>query len=335
MPILVVGGSGMLGQHIISQLRETGETVRNFDLIAHPDPEVETIVGDLRQPADVLRACTGMEAVIHTASVVNWQLGKPRHIYDVNVTGTYNLIAACLHAGVSRLIYTSSIDVVFDGTPIRNGDESLPYPARHLDYYGETKMLAEQAVIAWNSPQLATCSLRVAGLYGPDDKYRLPSILRLVLEGRFTRIGKPNSRFSHVYIENAAHAHLLALKQLSPGSPVAGQCYFIADATLVNFYDFFPPYLDALNLTYRETRLSAGLAHRIAQALAWRYQIAPTANNAHVDLTPYVIASTTRDFWFNHDKATRDFAYTPIITPETAFERTLNWLREVWLPQNT
>lgn len=60
------------------------------------------------------------------------------------------MITACLHAGVQRLVYTSTASVVFDGSDVQNGDESMPIPRRHLDAYARTKAMAERLVLAAN-----------------------------------------------------------------------------------------------------------------------------------------------------------------------------------------
>ena len=65
--------------------------------------------------------------------------------YHVNVGGTRTLLAACQEAGVGRLVLTSSASVVYEGRDILNGTEDLPYAARPMDYYTETKILQEKA----------------------------------------------------------------------------------------------------------------------------------------------------------------------------------------------
>ncbi|MFN8568838.1 MAG: NAD-dependent epimerase/dehydratase family protein [Kouleothrix sp.] len=194
------------------------------------------IVGDLRQAELVWQACAGAGTVFQCASLIDWRPGNQPHLYDVNVLGNRAVLAACAAQGVPRLVYTSSIDVVFDGRPIRDGNETIAYPARHLDFYGRTKAQAERDVLAANGRGgLATCALRLAGVYGPYDQHRFPPIIAAVRAGRMLRLGDGRARFNHVYVENAAHAHLLAAARLAPGSPAAGACYFITDHPASNF----------------------------------------------------------------------------------------------------
>ena len=334
MNLLVIGGSGMLGYAIVKQSIQQGHHVRVLDLHAIEAADVESVIGDITQYHDVLNACAGIDVVIHTASLVNLEQGKPPILHEVNVIGTENVIRACQQQGVRSLIYTSSIDVVFDGTPIANGDERLPYAKKHLDYYGETKAQAEKLVLAANGEKdLTTSVIRSAGIYGPGDKHRFPAVIGNSLSGQFTRIGDGKAKFSHVYVENMAYAHILLAEKLAPDSVSAGEIYFITDHAPSNFFDFFIPYLKALELDYQVQTIPAGLANIIAYLLEWRYILLKNESSRNVQLTRYTVASVARDFWFNHDKATRDFGYHPIVSEEDAFARTLNWLRNEWLPE--
>lgn len=326
MSIIVIGGSGAIGQAIIRQIRLRGVPVRSLDVRPHPDSSVDSRVVDIRDQDALRDACDGAEAVIHTASIVSQRADEYALLHDVNVRGTENVIAICQQLGVRALVYTSSIDVVFDGTSIVNGDESLPYARRHLDDYGTTKTLAEQAVLAANGQGgVATCALRVAGLYGPEDRHRFPRVVQPVLDsGTYTRIGDGRARFNHLFMDNAAHAHLLAADALTRESAVAGQVYFITDHEPGNFFDFFPPYLDALGISYRVRTLPYALMRSAAGVTGALSRLRP---DGEVMLSRYAVEATCRDFWFNSKKAARDFGYQPIVSADEAFEKTAAWLK--------
>jgi nucleoside-diphosphate-sugar epimerase len=329
MYVLVTGGSGMLGQAVIEQLRQAGHRVRSFDLKPHPDPAVENHIGDLRSASDAAAACAGVDAVVHTASVINLAVGKPRIVYDVNVTGTQNVIDACRRQGVRRLVYTSSLDVVFDGTPIRNGNEGLPYARQFFDYYGETKAEAEKLVLAANGIDgVYTCSLRPTSVYGPHDRVRFPTILRSVRQsGMFARFGSSPAMHTHVYSVNVAHAHRLAVEALDAGSPLAGQVYFITDHPPTDFIDFYLPYFEALGLQYRVTTIPLPLAQVLAFVSETTRRLRPPRAGDDGALSRYVVSLLSRECWFSHAKAARDFGYAPIVSQQDAFATNLAWLR--------
>ncbi|HMO58151.1 MAG TPA: NAD-dependent epimerase/dehydratase family protein [Roseiflexaceae bacterium] len=325
---LVIGGAGCVGRHVVAVLLQRGHQVRVFDREACTVPQVESIMGDIRDPSAVAQACRGVTTVFQTASIIDVRPGSDRLLRAVNIDGNRHVIAACHASGVRRLIYTSSIDVVFDGRPIRAGDEMLPYAARHLDTYGRTKMLAERDVLQANGQgQLSTCALRLAGVYGPGDRHRFPPILQLARANRGMRLGDGSARFNHVYVENVAHAQLCAAERLAPGSPLAGSCYFITDHAPRNFFSFFDPFLRALGLPV-PTRT---IPYRVAYLLAYLWEaITPLAGKRIRSLAPltrYAVASTCVDFFFSGERAARELGYAPPVDEQEALRRTVAWFR--------
>jgi nucleoside-diphosphate-sugar epimerase len=189
---LVIGGSGMLGFEIAKQLHDDGKEVSILDLVPFNDSRFKEHIGDIRNREDVKRACDGVDIVFQTAAAV-WDTKTPPRVYDdVNVQGNINVIDVCRELGIKKLVYSSTIDVVVDGRkPIVNGDESLSYPKKlPKDHYCRTKIIAEQIVAEANSPELLTCSLRPAGMYGPRDKYHLTNIIKAAMSRSNFRLGE-------------------------------------------------------------------------------------------------------------------------------------------------
>jgi nucleoside-diphosphate-sugar epimerase len=328
---LVIGGSGMLGFEIVKQLSSAGCAVRVLDLAPLPERvdgrragsgPVEARIGDIRSRSEVLDACRGTDAVIQTAAAV-WNVNTPRAVYDeVNVEGNRNVVDACRAAGVKRLVYTSSMDVVVDGRkPIVDGDESLPYPpVMPKDAYSRSKIVSERMVLDANGTDLATCVMRPVGMYGPRDKYHLGNIIGMAREGVSLRLGNGSARFSHVYAENAAHAHVCAARSLGVGSVAAGQTYFVCDHyPAENLFDFMEPYLRELGLPVPRTSIPYPLAYWLA---AVAEIVAPRSN-----FNRFAVAQTCIDHTFSDAKARRDLGYAPIVSKEEAFRRSLDWLR--------
>lgn len=165
-----------------------GDRVRSFSRGKYPQLDalgIETVTGDLRDSVAVAKACEGVDVVFHSAGVAGiW--GAWDHFYGINTLGTHNIVAGCLRHGVSRLVYTSSPSVTFDGTDQNGIDESAPYPSRWLCHYPHTKALAEQHVLGSNSEgSLLTCSLRPHLIWGPRDQHLILAFL----------IGRPAASF--------------------------------------------------------------------------------------------------------------------------------------------
>jgi sterol-4alpha-carboxylate 3-dehydrogenase (decarboxylating) len=169
---LVIGGSGFLGRYIVEALLLRGDRVRVLDLVqSFDEPRVQFVLGDIRSYHDVASACKGVETVFHCASLTDPWASRTdcfngtcsvfvctmscQSLFGacaVNVKGAQNVISACMHShSVRRLVYTSTASVVFDGTDIQNGDESMPYPRRYLDAFAQSKAQAERLLIAANN----------------------------------------------------------------------------------------------------------------------------------------------------------------------------------------
>ncbi len=156
-------------------------------------------------------------------------------------------------------------------------------------------------------------------MYGPGDRYHLPNIIKIARSGVRLRLGNGKARFSHVFSGNAAHAHILAAEHLRPGSPVAGQVYFITDHETGNFFSFMDPFLEQLGLGGPRVSIPYGLAN----ALAWLAEKVSSTSN----FNRFSVYSTCVESTFVHHKATRDFGYQPRYSAEEAFNITLEWLK--------
>ncbi|MBN1534299.1 MAG: NAD-dependent epimerase/dehydratase family protein [Spirochaetes bacterium] len=320
---LVTGGSGMLGAAIAKILQGDRVPVRSLDIVPPQEKAgAEFIRGDIRDRELLTRAAEGVETVFHTAAAV-WNPRTPARLYDqVNVGGTRNVIDACVAAGVKRLVFTGTMDVVVEGRrPITNGDETIPYPRRMPeDRYSRSKILSEREAIAANGRcGLLTCSLRPVGMYGPGDRYHLPAIIEAARSRFNVALGDGTALFSHVYAENAAHAHVLAARHLRPGSPVCGQCYFVTDHAPKNLFTFMEPFLLELGLPIPKRRIP----YRLAYLLAWVAEHL----NPNTKFTRFAVVQTCVDHTFSGARAARDFGYRPAVTEEEAFRRTIEWFR--------
>ena len=121
-------------------------------------------------------------------------------------------------SGIGKLVYTSSPSVVFNGRDESGIDESVPYPARYLAVYPQTKAIAERLVIAANGSELSTVSLRPHLIWGPGDNHLFPRLVQRAREGKLRRVGNGKNLVDTTYVDNAANAHLQAANQLAPGS---------------------------------------------------------------------------------------------------------------------
>ncbi len=134
--VLVTGGAGFIGSHLVGGLLEAGALVRVLDDLSTGSRrnlercDVELVVGDVRDPAACIDACDGVELVFHQAAIcsVARSMDDPATTIAINVAGTANVLAAARARAVSRVVYASSSSVFGDaaGLPQREGEEGVP-----------------------------------------------------------------------------------------------------------------------------------------------------------------------------------------------------------------
>ncbi|RPI29416.1 MAG: NAD-dependent epimerase/dehydratase family protein [Acidobacteria bacterium] len=326
MKALVTGGGGFLGSAVVELLLRRGGSVRNFSRGYYPELEangVEQFRGDLADREAVGRACANCDIVFHTAAKAGlW--GPFPDFYEANVTGTRNVISACRDLGISRLVYTSSPSVVFNGEDMEGADESVPYATHFKSPYPATKAEAEKMVREANGPTLATVALRPHLIWGPRDTHLVPGILERGRAGKIKKLGKEPKSVDFTYITNAAQAHLQAADRLTPDSPIAGRAYFITNGEPVVLWDFINRLLAAADIP----PVAATVPPRLAYCAGWLSET--VWRTLHLSgeppMTRFLAEELGTSHWFNIDAARRDLGYRPEVSMEEGLRRLKQWL---------
>lgn len=321
VPWLVTGGGGFLGSAIVRFLRARGRSVRSLARNHYPELDalgVTQLQGDVADPAAVHAAVEGCHAVFHVAAKAGlW--GPYAEYHRANVVGTENVIAACRAQGVRRLIYTSSPSVVFTGHDLEGVDESIPYADHYDAAYPATKAIAEKLVLANNDAKLATISLRPHLIWGPGDHNILPRIYSRARARRLYRIGQRNPLIDLTYIDNAAHAHLLAAERLEPGSPISGRAFFIAQGQPVPLWDMVNRFLEISGLPPVQRRVPRPLAVAAGGILEAVYTLCRLAGEPR--MTRFLARELSTAHWYNLNAARRDLGYAPQVSIEEGLRR--------------
>jgi dihydroflavonol-4-reductase len=219
--VCVTGGTGFLGHHLVTALRELGAHVRAFALppsAGHPLAElagVETIWGDLLDPAAVRRAVAGCDVVFHTAGTVAvWGPALGR-MHAVHVGGTRAVLAAAIGA---RVVHTSSIVAVGASRRGRVFTEDDPFPFARLKInYVRAKRSAEEEALAAARAGRDVVVVNPGYLLGPED-YE-PSVMGRVCirawKGRLA-VAAPGG-YNLVDVRDVAAGHLLAAERGASG----------------------------------------------------------------------------------------------------------------------
>ena len=336
--ILLTGGSGFLGKAIAGELLDPASPVpcsklRIFDVNEYDgpaDPRIEFMRGDVRDRDALARACAGVQAVVHSAAIVDWGTHPEEEVLAVNYTGTMNVIEACVKAGIGYLVFTSSLDAIYNGKAMRGIDESVPYPDVHPNMYCRSKALAEQAVMAADRPGLATCSLRPADIYGPADPFHIGSLIDMAKGGFYVRLGDGTALSQHVFVGNMAWSHVLALRALMDGNrELRGKAYFISDAPASNFFRFFDSIVAGAGYRIRPANLwiPRPVAYAIGAMTEFGALLLRPVKKINPKFSRFAVIYTCSDFTFNTDRALRDFGFVPKYEHAEALEKTIAFYR--------
>ncbi|MEM7583281.1 MAG: NAD-dependent epimerase/dehydratase family protein [Acidobacteriota bacterium] len=223
--VLVTGGAGFIGSHLVDAAVAAGARVRVLDNLAtgrrenlaHLEDEIELLEGDLRDTDVCRRACDGMELVFHQAALgsVPRSLKDPATSLAVNVSGTANLFAAARDAGIRRVVYASSSSVYGDSAelPKRVGVEGEP-----LSPYALSKKMNEDlARVFQRCYDMELVGLRYFNVFGPRQRHDgpyaavIPRFFAAYREGRAPVIyGDGEQSRDFTYVGDAVSANLLA-----------------------------------------------------------------------------------------------------------------------------
>ncbi|MDE6576535.1 MAG: NAD-dependent epimerase/dehydratase family protein [Opitutales bacterium] len=326
MKVLVTGGGGFLGCHIIELLQHRGYDVRAMG--RHKQPVLESrgvtfMAGDVSFLEDVERAVDGVDAVFHVAGRAKMDMDYQAY-YNTHVVGTKNVVSSCEKYGVSRLVLTSSPAVVFNSRDFSGNDESLPLQKHYHWPYVTTKAQAEAHVLAHNSAQLKTVAIRPHLMLGEGDPHLIPNVLRRARRQQLKIVGDGENLVDITFVKNAAHAHLLAFDALER-DVAGGKAYFIGQERPVKLWSLINMILESVGLEKVQEHISfrraywAGWAMEVFYKLFLRLKMPP--------MTRMLATVLSKNHYFSHERAYRDLGYTPLITIEQGLAELLRGLR--------
>ena len=216
MVILVTGGSGFIGSHIVEKLVQKGYDVRIFDKRKPDREDVEWYKGDLLDEKDVLDACRDVEAIYHLAAEadVDVALLHPELCLQVNEIGTLNLLKAATAKEANNVILASTTWVY--GRTEGVVDESTPIPPPD-NLYTKTKIGQEHLVITWQKHYVLPYTiLRYAIPYGPRMRSNMAVatfVNKVTRKEPITIFGDGTQGRCFIYVEDLAEGNVAALSK--------------------------------------------------------------------------------------------------------------------------
>ena len=259
--ILVTGGCGFIGTNLVKYLSDAGYTIRVLDNLSSGNREtlfaaVDTfeapnlIIGDIRDRDLVRKIVREADTIIHLAahiSVVE-SLQKPDACWDINVTGTFELLEACRIYKIKKFIFASSNAVLGEQPPPAD-EKKVPIP---ISPYGASKLAGEALCSAYhNSYGLNTTCLRFANCYGPHSTGKssvIPIFLKKLNEHKPLQIyGDGNQTRDFVHVNDVCHAIELCIPNKKAN---AGEIFQIASGTETSINELVSMLQDIYGITF-------------------------------------------------------------------------------------
>lgn len=227
--VLVTGGAGFIGSHLVDRLVDEGYRVRVLDNLSsgslsnirgHVDRgRVGFVEGDIRDEKTVVDCVRDVGAVVHLAALVSvpYSVAHPDEAFDVNVAGTVNLLVAASRARVGRFVFASSCAVYGDSKvlPIGEGVEAAP-----VSPYAESKAAAEKFAVGFCRQGVLDCVvLRFFNVYGPRQVMNdYSGVISRFVDAALNRrslvvFGGGNATRDFVYVSDVVDAVMLSLSR--------------------------------------------------------------------------------------------------------------------------
>jgi UDP-glucose 4-epimerase len=227
--IMLIGGAGLVGSHIVDQLVDepvaeivvfdnfVRGTKQNLER-AQRSPKVRLVEGSMTERERLAREIKGIDGVFLLASLwLGECVNEPRSAWEVNTMGTWNVVEACLAAGVARIVYSSSASVYGNAlvTPMTED-----HPFNNRTTYGATKIANEQMLRAiYEQHRLPYIGMRYMNIYGPRMDYAgtYVSVIMKVLDRIFAGerpvvFGDGSQVYDFIHVSDIARANILGMK---------------------------------------------------------------------------------------------------------------------------
>ena len=317
-PTLVTGATGFVGWHVARKLLDRGDPVR----VLARDPArvrelegVETVRGDLRDPASLERAVEGCEVAFHVAADYRLWTRDPQEMFRSNVEGTRNLLAAAKRAGVERVVYTSTVGCI--GMPQGGlGDESTPVSSGEMTGpYKRSKFEAERVALEF-SKEFPVVIVNPTAPIGDHDFKPTPTGKIVVDFVRGAIPGFVDTGLNVVDVRDVAAGHLLACERGRPGERyILGSENFTLEQILGKLAGITGKPAPKMRVPYA-LAYAVGMASTAWAGITGKEPLAPLDG----------VRMARKKMWVRHDKASRELGFAPG-PAETALRRAVDWFR--------
>lgn len=324
--VLVTGGTGLVGSHLVELLVEKGFAVTC--LVREPDrirwlagQRVKLVKGDCLEPGSLSVAVRNKSIIFHVAGLT--KAVHPRDYYEVNHLGTRNLLAACsqYNSSLQKFILVSSLAAAGpspDGRPLTDQD-----PAGPVSDYGKSKLLAEEETLRYRD-RFPVVILRPSAVYGPRDT-DMYELFRWAAKGLTLEIAGGERYIKLCFVKDLAEAlHLAAVRQVASGS-----IYYVAENRAYSWQEFRQALLATGGLKARNIKIPYAAAYLIG----FLHEAAGLLTGKPSITSRQKVLEAARKYWTcDCGKSERELGFASRYTLEEGLEVTWKWYREKgWL----
>ncbi len=319
---LVTGANGFVGSHLCRELLRHGFKVTALhrsgsDVSSLQGLEVHCVTGDIRHKNEVLAAMVDVDVVFHIAALFRQAKHPDSVYYDINVTGTKNVIEAAIESGVQRVIHCSTVGV-HSHIPNPPADEQEAY--RPGDIYQESKCEGEKLALSYfRSGKIFGVVVRPAMIWGPEDKRTL-KIFKGIAQKRFPLVGTGNTFLHWVLVTDLARGFRLAAERAKE----SGAIYILAGKSAVTMRRLYESISSFFGVTAPKLAIPAlpvQIAGSLCELVCRPFGIEPPLYRRRVDFF-------TKTRSFNIDKARRELGYEPVNDFDGEVSLIGTWYRE-------
>lgn len=235
--VLVTGGTGFIGRHLVNELLRQGAVVRILSRSYTPiftHEQIEWVCGDLTNPQTIVGICTEIDFVFHLASsahLIEKSIEKTDPHLQVTAQGTNNLLQEAAYANVKRILFISSVKAMGEGNESCLDETSPTIP---ISAYGQAKLYAERLVLdTGKCNNIHVTVLRLPMVYGVGNKGNLPRMIQAIRAGIFPPLPQIRNRRSMVHVSDTVQAMILAVT----GNQPSGKTYIVTDGNIYSTAD--------------------------------------------------------------------------------------------------
>ena len=186
--------------------------------------------------------------------------------------------------------------------------------------------MAEQMVLAADSPELMTVAIRPHLIWGPEDNHLVPKIVGRARTGKLKLVGDGSNLVDTIYIDNAAEAHINAFDSLQPGAACCGKAYFITNGEPKTVKEIIDRMVGSAGLPPVDKFVPMGVAVAAGRTLEVVHRL--FAPKTEPMMTAFLARQLGTAHWFDISAARTDLGYQPTVTLDEGFERLARWFEK-------